>query len=237
MWDPQSLSLQGPTPGCWPPVALSPGKAGPQLLVTAPASPKPGHTSSHKHPFFLGPQLYVEYPLMHAGPVLSASLHPHSWPGGPGHQSFLTAPCPPSIHSSHSHLSDLCTRHIITVIAVLSKPPVAIRINAGSLPWQWGPLPPSPGLLHCPSLLLLQPHWPSSCSWKSPSILLPQGFCICHLSSWRPLPPALHIPVSHLSVSAQCHFSEAFLTTVGKEGAPSPKSTHHSIRHPDLFSS
>lgn len=142
MWDPQSLSLQGPTPGCWPPVALSPGKAGPQLLVTAPASPNPGHTSSHKHPFFLGPQLYVEYPLMHAGPVLSAShvlvpgvylpsssLHPHSWPGGPGHQSFLTAPCPPSIHSSHSHLSDLCTRHIITVIAVLSKPPMASRCH------------------------------------------------------------------------------------------------------------
>ena len=119
----------GSHPGLLVSCGLKPRKSSPQ-------SPNPGHIASHQHPFFWGPHS-VEYPLMHARPVLSASqvlvsgidllassLHPHSWHGCPGHWSVLTTPCHPSLYPSHSFLSGLCKWHITTVI-VLRKLPMA----------------------------------------------------------------------------------------------------------------
>ena len=217
----------GSHPGLLVSCGLKPRKSSPQ-------SPNPGHRASHQHPFFWGPHS-VEYPLMHARPALSASqvlvsgidllsssLHPHSWHGCPGHWSVLTTLCHPSLHPSHSFLSGLCKWHITTVIVLLRKLPMAfcchqnkIQAHFHGCGASWLPLLLTS--LTAPSLSLLQPLWPL-CSWNSPSTFLPQGLCTCHsfqlnASSSR----SSHTCFSSFQNVKKCHFSEASLTTVGRE--------------------
>lgn len=60
-------------PGLLASCGLQPKKGSSPTPCSCPQSPNPDHLSSCQHPFISGPQMYVEYPLVHARPGFSAS--------------------------------------------------------------------------------------------------------------------------------------------------------------------